>query len=300
MTQGKSSTSGASGSGSNRPARPSGASKAGSSRSGGSRSGSKIPTSRPAGRGPAQRPPARRKKNKSIVNQKQRPWGLIISTIAVVVFAAAVVGVVVATRKSSSGFDHVSAGGQTVLKSNSYRQPELPAAAKIRGVTYRVEAQHTHLRGTIKYDTAPPIGGDHSQYWADCTGTVYPDAIANENAVHMLEHGAIWITYNADDVTGSQLTKLESYVKGVNYTAMSPYPGLKSPISLQAWGYQLKVKSASDPRIAQFISALRHNSKITPEFGATCSQPTFKEHPSTFGHPLWVPANGTSGNTGGM
>lgn len=295
MAQGKSSTSGKStpgkaGSGSSgRPARPSGSSKAGSS---------KPNTSRPAGRGPAQRPPARRK-SKSIVNQKQRPWGLIIAAVAVVVFAAGVVGVVIATHKSHT-YDYVSKGGQSVLASNSYRQPELAAAAKIKGVTYRVEAQHTHLQGTIKYDATPPVGGDHSQYWADCTGTVYPKAIANENAVHMLEHGAVWITYNADDIKGSQLTKLESYVKGVNYTAMSPFPNLTSPISLQAWGYQLKVTSASDPRIAEFIAALKHNSKTTPEYGATCSQPTFKQHPSTFGNPLWVPATGASGNTSGQ
>ena len=38
---------------------------------------------------------------------------------------------------------------------------------------------------------------------------------------------------------------------------MSPYPGLDAPISLQAWGYQLKVDNADDPRIDDFIKALR-------------------------------------------
>jgi hypothetical protein len=72
--------------------------------------------------------------------------------------------------------------------------------------------------------------------------------------------------------------------------ALSPYPGLRSNISLQAWGYQLFLNKADDPRIQQFVGALRYNSKTTPEHGASCSQPTFKTHPSTFGHPLWVPA----------
>jgi hypothetical protein len=64
-------------------------------------------------------------------------------------------------------------------------------------------------------------------------------------------------------------------------------------MSLQAWGYQLKVQSASDPRIQKFIDALRYNPKTTPEYspGVTCSQPTFKAHPSTFGHPLEAPAS---------
>ena len=49
---------------------------------------------------------------------------------------------------------------------------------------------------------------------------------------------------------------------------MSPYEGPTSPISLQAWGYQLKVDSADDERIDEFIQALRLNASI--ESGATC------------------------------
>jgi hypothetical protein len=248
----------------------------------------------PAGR----RPPA--KKGKSIVNQKQTPWGMIITTVAVVVFAAAVVVAVIATSGGGHSGSNTSKGGQSVDKNDPYRQPELPAAAKIQGVTYRVEGQHDHVEGVIKYDATPPVGGNHSQYWADCTGTVYSKPIANENAVHMLEHGAIWITYNADQIKGAQLDELKKDVAGQDRMALSPFPNLKSPVSLQAWGYQLFVNSPSDPRIAQFIATLKYNQKTTPEYGATCSQPTFKQHPSTFGHPLWQPASGSGGNTMGQ
>ena len=277
-----------------------GAAKAGATKSGATKVSTSKPTSRPGGtKGPAQRPPTRRKKNKSIVNQKQTPWGLIITAVVIVAFAAAVIGVVVATHKSGTDAA-VSHGGQSVDSSDPYRQPELAAAAKIKGVTYRVEGQHNHVEGHIKYDSSPPVGGNHSQYWADCTGTVYPKAIANENAVHMLEHGAVWITYNSSTLPAAQLTKLKTYVSGIDRMALSPYPNLKTPISLQSWGYQLFVKNASDPRIAEFISALKYNQKVTPEYGATCSQPTFKADPSTFGHPLWVPKAGATGNTSGQ
>jgi hypothetical protein len=244
-----------------------------------------------SGRGPAGKPPAR--KGKSIVNQKQTPWGLIAAATAVVLFAAAVIIIVVATRKSGSDDSaNATKGGQTIDKSDPYRQPELAAAKAINGVTYRVEGQHTHVEGHITYDSSPPVGGNHSQYWGDCTGTVYDKAIANENAVHMLEHGAIWITYNASTLPAAELTELKKYVAGVDRLALSPYPNLKSPISLQSWGYQLFVDKASDPRIAQFISTLKFNPKTTPESGATCQQASFKQHPSTFGNPLWTPANG--------
>lgn len=256
---------------------------------GSSAAAGKRPSAAPAKR-PAKKP------GKSIVNQRQTPWGLIITAIVIVAFAGAIVGVVVATHKSGGSGGSVSKGGQAIDKNDPYRQPALPAAMAIKGVTYHVEGNHTHVEGNIKYDRTPPIGGNHSQYWADCTGTVYSKAIANENAVHMLEHGAIWITYNANEVKGAQLDKLKSYVAGVDRTALSPYPNLSTPISLQSWGYQLKVSNASDPRIAQFIAALKYNPKTTPEYGASCSQPTFKQHPSTFGHPLWEPASG-GGNT---
>jgi hypothetical protein len=242
------------------------------------------PASGASGASAAGRPPAKKKPGKSIVNQKQRPWGLIITAIVLVAFAAAIVVIVVLRSGGSS--DHVSSGGQQVDSTDPWRQPELPAARKIAGLTYKVEGSHTHLSGTIKYDATPPIGGDHNGYWADCTGTVYSQPIANENAVHMLEHGAIWITYNAKTLPASQLAALKQLVAGKDRMALSPYPNLKTPISLQAWGYQLFVQKASDPRIKQFISLLRYNKATTPEYGATCSQPTFKTHPSTFGHPL--------------
>jgi hypothetical protein len=50
---------------------------------------------------------------------------------------------------------------------------------------------------------------------------------------------------------------------------MSPYPGLDKPISLQAWGYQLKVDSAGDGRINDFIKDLRQNASQEP--GTPCS-----------------------------
>jgi hypothetical protein len=172
-----------------------------------------------------------------------------------------------------------------------YGLPESDGAKAIRGAIYKVQPNHTHLPGVLKYDSTPPIGGNHSQYWADCTGSVYPSAIANENAVHMLEHGAVWITYNAATLPAAQLDVLKKLVSGIDRMALSPYPDLKTPISLQSWGYQLFVDNANDPRIRQFISAVRYNPEVSPEYGATCSQPLFLQHPSTFGHPLWLPAS---------
>jgi hypothetical protein len=266
---------------------PKPAAKKGPSRPSGKPAG--VSTSKPTpGAGPRKAPP--RKPGKSIVNQKQRPWGLIWSTIAVIAFAGAVIGVVIATHKSSSTPTSSSSGGQSVQKNNPYRQPALPAAMAINGVTYRVEGNHTHVQGVIKYDASPPIGGNHSQIWANCNGQVYDHQIANENAVHMLEHGAVWITYNPKTLSSAGVAKLKTYVQGQDRVAMSPYAGLRTPISLQAWGYQLFVHSANDPRIAQFISTLEYNPKTTPEPGASCVDPAWSASAAAAsrpGHPVW-------------
>ncbi|MDQ2750055.1 MAG: DUF3105 domain-containing protein [Actinomycetota bacterium] len=224
---------------------------------------------------PLGRPPVKKKPGKSIVNQKQTPWGLILTTVLIVVFAAGIVTYAIASHKNAASKD-------------PYKQPEIAQAKAIKGVAYKAEPNHNHVGAVVKYDTTPPTGGNHSPIWADCAGTVYPKAIANENAVHMLEHGAVWITYKPG-LAPDQVATLSKLVDGVDRMALSPYPGLKTNISLQSWNYQLFVNSASDPRITDFITALRHNSKTTPEnaAGVTCADPTFKKAPSTFGHPIF-------------
>jgi Protein of unknown function (DUF3105) len=233
-------------------------------------------------------PPVKKKPGKSIVNQKQTPWALIVTTVLIVIFAAGIVTYAIANHKSKPA---ANGGCSKMIGNNSTSYlNELQCAKDIQGVTFKQEPNRNHQDGVLKYDATPPVGGNHSPYWADCTGTVYPAAIANENAVHMLEHGAVWITYRPN-LSPADVAKLSALVSGNDRLAMSPYPDLDSPISLQSWGYQLKVNSATDPRIQKFITALKYNPKTTPEYGATCSQPTFKAHPSTFGKPLDAPAS---------
>jgi Protein of unknown function (DUF3105) len=99
----------------------------------------------------------------------------------------------------------------------------------------------------------------------------------------------VWITYRPG-LAADQVAAPSKLVSGVDRMMMSPYPDLKTNISLQSWDYRLFVDSASDPRITAFIQAVRFNPSTTPEMQASCSQPTFLDDPSTFGHPLWAPA----------
>ena len=146
-------------------------------------------------------------------------------------------------------------------------------STKIDGVTATVYPAGIHVSADqrVAYDQSPPYGGPHDQVWANCLGTVYPNAIRTENAVHSLEHGAVWITYNPDDLSADQVSALADKVDGQQYTMMSPYPGLDHAVSLQSWGHQLKLDSPDDQRIDNFIAALRLNRYQYPEVGASCS-----------------------------
>lgn len=121
----------------------------------------------------------------------------------------------------------------------------------------------------VKYAMTPPVGGDHDPVWQNCDRVVYKKALRDENAVHALEHGAVWITYN-DKASAADVKALGSTVSKTPYTFMSPYKDQSSPITLSAWGHQLNVKKESDPRVAKFLDTYVQG-KQTPEPGASCA-----------------------------
>ncbi|MGN2642134.1 DUF3105 domain-containing protein [Nocardia takedensis] len=143
----------------------------------------------------------------------------------------------------------------------------------IEGVERAEYAPGKHVRSPqrVAYDRSPPMGGPHDQYWAACGGMVYTVALRTENAVHALEHGAVWITYDPCGLSAQEIAVLEGKVRGQGYMLMSPYPGQPTRVSLQSWGRQLRVDRVEDRRIDQFVAALRQNPNTHPEPGASCS-----------------------------
>jgi hypothetical protein len=195
----------------------------------------------------------------------QRPWGLIAAAIAVAVFAAAVLTYAVVTV-------------------NAANADKVTSAEQIQGLkTFSYAAGQDHVTTPVQYTESPPVGGPHDPNWADCTGSVYTVDIRHENAVHGMEHGAVWITYDPGKLAAADVAKLATLVDGQSGRMLSPYVGLDSPISLQAWNHQLKVDSADDKRIKQFADFLTRNGDFYPEVGASCENPDFKQHPLVTG-----------------
>ncbi len=138
--------------------------------------------------------------------------------------------------------------------------------ATIDGVeTFTNETRH--VEGTVDYPQNPPAGGPHNQYWLNCG--VYDQPQQNEYAAHSLEHGAIWVTYDAARVSGDELATLKSHLPST-YTILSPYEGLPAPIVLSGWNTQLQLQDASDPRIPAFFEEYWRSQNV-PEPAAACT-----------------------------
>jgi hypothetical protein len=123
-----------------------------------------------------------------------------------------------------------------------------------------------HVQPPISYAQIPPVGGDHAPVWQNCG--FYDTPIASETAIHSLEHGAVWITYQPN-LPNEQIGVLRDLARQP-FVLVSPFPDLPIPMVASACGRQLRLDSATDPRLAQFLGAFR-NGPQTPEPGAPCT-----------------------------
>ena len=122
-----------------------------------------------------------------------------------------------------------------------------------------------HVRGRVAYAQTPPVGGDHNDVWLECGR--YSEPLRNENAVHDLEHGTVWITYRPDMSEADVALLADSLPpEGI----MSPYDGLPAPAVVTVWGIQLQLTGADDPRLALFLEEYGDGASA-PESGASCA-----------------------------
>ena len=247
---------------------------------------------------------ARRERVAALLAQQKRAERRrnLITIGAVGVIAALIIGVVAwyAASRSSS---HASTsrgvevipppvgGGAVTVQAAAH---QVPNTSGIPGVVEYVTTgwpqtshngpasqalSHDHVTGPVRYSVTPPVGGPHNAIWMNCG--IYDKPVPSERAVHNLEHGAIWITYQPS-LPQSEVSQLRAFVDkqtmvttsgatASRYVDLTPYPGLSSPIVISSWGFQLKVSSPADPRLQQFVNKLRTSPKYTPEYGAPCT-----------------------------
>ncbi|MHC0430408.1 DUF3105 domain-containing protein [Streptomyces sp. O3] len=142
-------------------------------------------------------------------------------------------------------------------------------AAPVKGEQTWSDLSQEHVDKQVDYPMSPAAGGEHHQVWLNCDAEVYTEEVPEENAVHSLEHGAVWVTYN-DKAAEADVKSLTDKVSKTPYTFLSPYKDQSSPIALTAWGHQLKVDEADDARVAEFLDKYVQGPQ-TPEPGAACT-----------------------------
>ena len=171
--------------------------------------------------------------------ERRRTMALVASTIVVVIVIAGAVTVVIVREQANR-----------------------PTLAAVK--TYAVEQGHVNT--SVTYEQTPPAGGEHAPVWLNCG--VYSEPVKNENAVHSMEHGAVWVTYRPD-LPAEQVATLTEKVPDT-YAVLSPVDGMTAPVVASAWGKQLELTGVDDPRLAQFIKTYRQGPQ-TPEPGAACT-----------------------------
>lgn len=140
-----------------------------------------------------------------------------------------------------------------------------------QGVQVCTGLSHDHLgpgQYPHEYPQSPPVGGPHSAAWLKCG--VYTQPLPKENAVHSMEHGAVWITYDTDLPPATVTAVVQLAKLSPTYVLISPYSGQSSPVVATTWGLQLRVQSANDPRLVAFIK-LYAGGNQGGEAGAGCS-----------------------------
>ncbi|MGW0475592.1 DUF3105 domain-containing protein [Streptomyces coeruleorubidus] len=192
---------------------------------------------------------------------RERRNRILTITASVVIVCGLVAGGVVLVRSQSDG------GSDTAASDSAGKGKFVTGKDGVK--TWEGELARNHVTKAVKYASVPPVGGDHNLAWMNCNGDVYTKQINNTNAVHSLEHGAVWVTYNAD-AKKADIDALAAKVKKTPYTLMSPLDKQQDPIMLSAWGHQRTVTGASDPDVDTFFEKFVQG-KQTPEPGAACT-----------------------------
>ncbi len=123
-----------------------------------------------------------------------------------------------------------------------------------------------HVPGGVDYPVVPPAGGEHDPTPLACG--FYDFIVPDENVVHSMEHGVVWVTYQPG-VSEEELDILRD-IGDARETIVSLLPDQGSAIIGTAWAAQIRLDSATDPRLEQFVNAFR-DAPSSPEPLAGCA-----------------------------
>ena len=105
----------------------------------------------------------------------------------------------------------------------------------------------------------PPVGGPHLPRW-QATG-IYDEPVSDGLAVHALEHGVIWISYNPLLLADGDLETLKSVAGDSSRDViLSPRPQNATAIAAASWGRLLTLDNADRDQLQRFVNTNRNRS----------------------------------------
>lgn len=103
------------------------------------------------------------------------------------------------------------------------------------------------------YNSNPPTSGSH--YGEPAKWGIYDQPLPDEQLIHNLEHGGIWISYR-DSANQELLNQLRDIADDYSVKViMTPRAQNDSAIALAAWARLLKLQSFDEKQIRGFIKA---------------------------------------------
>lgn len=122
-------------------------------------------------------------------------------------------------------------------------------------VAYDIQGREHIADGSThpEYNSNPPSSGWH--YASPARGGFYDEPLPDEQVIHNLEHGDIWIAYHPD-LSQDIIDSLESFAG--QYVVVSPRINNEGDISLVSWGrvdtFDVENGIVDEGRIRDFIS----------------------------------------------
>ena len=108
----------------------------------------------------------------------------------------------------------------------------------------------------------PPNGGPQCGPWP---AGVFAQPVPDGNAVHSLEHGIVWITYNPEQLSGEAIDILENIADDFRRDViLSPRPQNSMAVAAVSWGRVLRLDAPDEQSLKDFI---RTNRDRSPEPG---------------------------------
>ncbi|MBI4129786.1 DUF3105 domain-containing protein [Candidatus Roizmanbacteria bacterium] len=190
----------------------------------------------------------RRKKIKELKEQKRekkKQMGKIRNyAIGLLVVVVLIAGYAVATRKTPEQRE---------------REQQVQAVSLEGKVEeFDIEGREHVPSGTVvDYKTNPPTSGGHlaeAESWG-----VYDKEIDDKAAVHSLEHGGIWISYN--DISDEEKALLEELGRlNPGSVIISPRSENDDTIVVASWGKMMRLESVDQAVILKYIETYKNQS----------------------------------------